>query len=228
MWYWRQKTFKDLLQVAEAAQAVEAYYFYAQYCILLEQGLRKKAFQSLNTFLSLAASWPFEERKSFVDWIYILLLHSSSSMSLIPHPLYTRIIEPTLEEWMQREPQNPVPFRWKRTPESLRYAVSLSMEEEIARYFLIQTISQELHFAVHELPFGYCGNIEQDKLNLREMRRLLREIHNQEAREDFEKELDVLEPLINSYLEYVSRGCLMSFREWALLNNKPKALYELE
>src|SRR5207244_969549 len=77
-------------------------------------GLRKRAFDHLNQFIAVAKRWPFESRKSFVDWLCSCLATCSESggYGLAPHPVVAQLVEPTLKEWMTRDRFDSKPSRW--------------------------------------------------------------------------------------------------------------------
>jgi len=113
------------------------------------------------------------------------------------------------------------PLRWQATEESLRYAIALSKHEEIARHLLICRILGHLDFGVHELPYGYCGNILEDIGKLREVQTLISEINDGQMREEYMKELQRVKELVLSYADYVASNAPLTFKSWAELNNRP-------
>ena len=70
MYFWRDKYFKTLTEAANYASAIPAWAEYAQFCELLERGLRKDAFTHLESFIESAAKWSLSERRKFVSWLY--------------------------------------------------------------------------------------------------------------------------------------------------------------
>lgn len=158
---------------------------YAEYCKLLERGLRKKALAELNRFISSQKEESFEERKRFASWLCTHVSEERWMNQLLPHPLWKEYVELTLNEWIQVEPTDSEPYRWLGGYDNLKRAVELNPQDEIARASLIRCILGHVGYATHELPSGYLGIPEDDRNLLIQAEELLGGISNPERRKKF-------------------------------------------
>lgn len=221
MWYWRGDNFRGLREIADALSERAELHEFVQYCRLREQGLRKEAFLHLEAFLQDARQWSFPRRRDFADSLMHLRLNHSRAYDLLPHPLRKGLVEPTLQEWIGVEPNNPVPHRWLGTLESLREAVRLDPREQIARRQLISMIAGFVHYGVHELPWYYCGSPEEDLAFLDEARLAAQGIADSTEQGRLMQEITDLQSLVSSYKEYKEGSRTTSFEEWACTAGRP-------
>jgi hypothetical protein len=75
---------------------------YHEYASLRERGLRREAFQRLNSFLAFLVAEPFNERKDFVCWLF----SEKNDIQSLAHPLKVQIVEPLLKEWIDQDPND--------------------------------------------------------------------------------------------------------------------------
>ena len=123
--------FRDL---KDAAIEVDSFGWtgYAAYCLEYESGLRANAFATLGTFIKVTTKASFTERRRFVSWLSAFADERKGRDRLIPYPLRKKVIEPTLDEWVQREPQCPEPHRWLGGRDHLERALELVPTDQIA------------------------------------------------------------------------------------------------
>src|SRR5436305_944823 len=112
MWFWRDAYFRTFKDVAAEASTSPEWADYAAYCTEHERGLRRQAFAVLDRFIFRMESASFAERRRFASWLLHRADLRDGSHMLVPHPLRKRVIEPTLEEWLQVEPASSEPHRW--------------------------------------------------------------------------------------------------------------------
>ena len=166
---------------------------YSKYCDTKEKGLRKEALKILNQFIEDINKKPFSKRVEFTNWVEERRFYDHEVIDLIPHPLQKKVIEPTLKEWSDKEPENPVPFRWINTKESLIKAIDLDKTEQIARYRLFHKIIGWIDYNQHELEYySYLGNPKQDLELLKLVREKIQGINIYDPKSIF----DVLEARI--------------------------------
>lgn len=92
---------------------------------------------------------------------------------LMPHPLYIRLVEPTLLEWTMEEPACAEPHVWLGGYDHLKLAIELDPESQVARKKIIIAVLRRVVFNGHEIPAGYLGNAENDLAALKEANELL-------------------------------------------------------
>ncbi len=220
MWFWRQRSFEGLTEVAVEAAKNPDTVLYAKYCEYREQGTRKMAFEELDRFIESARTWHLEKRFRFVDWLNSVIYHNPDFYDLIPYPLNKQIFEPTLKEWISVNPDDPVGYRWLGGTDNLRKAVRLSDSEQIARLKLIKSLFYRVDYSVHHLPEAYIGDPGEDLMVLHEISELIPSVEDvQVARASLAKHGDYLE-LVQSYLDYFEAGSSTSFEDWAEINQR--------
>jgi hypothetical protein len=200
MWYWRDEDFNILAEASRIASGNPDWDEYAKYCELLEKGLRKDAFSYLSKFIESSSDWSFVEKKEFVSWLYHYAYPKRFLNQLLPHPLREKLLEPTLAEWVCREPKNSEPLRWIGGVEQLREAIKLNPADEIACYRLADVVFGYVDYAIHELPYGYIGNPEDDLGLLREVEATISGISDAEIRAEYQGEVVEMRKRIYAYL----------------------------
>lgn len=180
MHFWRKEYFKTLKDAAAAARAVPEWKAYAEFCEQYERGLRREAFLVLERFISFLEGSPVMARRSFVSWLSHQADGCEGRHMLVPYPLQVRIVEPTLVEWAEVEPDCSEPHLWLGGYEHLKRAVELAPHDHIAKRTLIGTILNRVGFDAHELPAGYLGDAVVDLAALNEAEMLLASCSSEE------------------------------------------------
>ncbi len=173
MLYWRDEYFQTLKDTAAAASTFPEWLDYALFCSELETGLRRQAFVALRRFIAWIEGVPFGERRRFVSWLLSRSENQKGRHLLIPQPLQTRVIEPTLVEWAAVEPECAEPHRWIGGQEHLEKAIELDPLDHLARRKLILWLLGQVDFASHELPLGYIGSVSEGLTALKRAEELL-------------------------------------------------------
>lgn len=222
--------------VQRDADAVPEWSEFAAYCRNRESGLRRRAFDHLNHFILVAKQWPYERRKSFVDWLCSCLaaFYESDGYGLAPQPLVTQIIEPTLNEWMTREVLDSTPCRWagmffsgvaygalraglgnstNAAIDHLREALRRNSADVVARIRLIELINGDVEFNCHHLPEYYIGNPNDDSVRLNESRLLLADVTPQTEQDRLRTEIEQIETLVNDWMTCQAEN-EMDFDQW--------------
>jgi hypothetical protein len=200
MHHWRKDYFETLQEVATDASQSPEWVDYATFCRLYESGLRKQAFNTLDHFISATKQAPFSDRRRFVSWIMSKAEGRKGSHMLLPHPLFIRLIEPTLLEWTIVEPNCSEPHRWLGGYEHLKLAIELDPSDELARKKLIVCIMSGIDYAAHELPSGYLGNAREDLVALSEADDLVAIVQDDQFRAFWLSEIGSERKRIQDYL----------------------------
>lgn len=200
MYYWRDEYFKALSEMSKLLADYPEWNEYNCYCKLLEQGLRKKAQAHLTNFISKLSSQTFSERKRFVSWIYQQCFDSVAVGLFMPHSLLKKLIEPTLLEWTEIEPENSEPHRWLGTTDHLRKAIALNPDDEMACVRLIVITLNRAGYSVHELPSGYLGDPEEDLAALDEIEAVAPKVRDEKRRAEYLSAIRELRREIRNYL----------------------------
>jgi hypothetical protein len=201
MYFWRDSYFHTLKEVAAEASNTPEWMDYAAFCTEYERGLRRQAFRLLDRFISSLEHAAFPERRRFVGW----LLHRADGREgqhmLVPHPLYKRLVEPTLIEWTAVEPSCSEPHRWLGGYQHLKRAIELDPDDHLARRKFIAFILDRVGFATHELPAGYLGEPQDDLVTLAEADAALSRLPIGDVRNQIAAEIAEERRLINEYLQ---------------------------
>ena len=201
MHYWRKVNYEGLpLLATDADQA--GYGHFAEYCRLRERGLRKNAFEVLSLFISEMLAVPGPQRRKFVEWHQAHCFLNPALMDALPQPLEEKIIRPTVEEWINECPNDPLALRWSNKVSDLRRAAELNPGEEIAAIKLAKVVLSGIDYATHELPSGYLGeNPEEGLADLEFVMHYLSLIKKTIFRDPLLDEAKRLQRLIQNYLD---------------------------
>ena len=182
MHYWRKEYFCDL-KAASLDAEVHGWASYSQYCAFQESGLRARAFAVLAEFIQSLQSSSSAERRAFISWLLSFGEDRKGRHLLIPYPLQTQVVEPTLVEWVASEPENPEPHRWLGGQEHLERALDLNPKDQVARKRLIVFYLSGIDYATHELPSAYLGSIAEGLRTLEKIDELLPALEDNAARQ---------------------------------------------
>jgi hypothetical protein len=230
-----------MLAAADAAERRPAWAEYAHYCRNRERGLRRQALASLNQFISGAESWPFDQRREFAAWLSSLLETPGwERYDLTPYPLVTRLLIPTLHQWLELDPTTPLPHRWlgmffsnhayhvvvaglgpmpQNAAEYLRRALELDANEQPARVRLARLLIGWLNYDAHHLPDFYIGDPADDVATVQEAARLIEGISASSVREQMSAELQLIRQRLDDWIAFCSeRGT--DFAEWCRLRGR--------
>lgn len=197
-WYWRKESYEGLNEIIEISKGNLEWELFTNYCEAKEKGLRKKALKNLNEFIENLNKKPLEKRIEFTNWIEERRMNKSEVVSLIPYPLQKKLIEPTLNKWKNKEPNNPIPFRWINTKESLIHAIRIDPKEQIAKFRLFEKIIKQVDFSQHELrEYLYIGSAENDLEELKFLKKMVKGIN------DSKKIYEVINERIEICEEYI-------------------------
>src|SRR5215469_15449264 len=124
-WYWRDDSRPKLRELAAEVAGHTEWGAYGEYCANRERGLREKAFEILDNFISVFRSAPFVERRRFVSWLMNRVDGSREGGFELPHPLWENLVEPTLHEWTTVDPDCSDPHRWIGDADHLKQALQV-------------------------------------------------------------------------------------------------------
>lgn len=175
---------------------------YARYLGLREQGHREDAFAALNEQIRLLLDTGFDERLHFVRWLLDLTQNSPLNL-LRPYPLEKQVIEPTLREWVAREPTLAEPRYWLGGVADLRKALELDPTFEPARWKLARWLLGWVSMGSHEMPRGFIGDPQEGLAALDELEALCRDLPDSEEKQHLERRARVEREVLTNYMEYL-------------------------
>jgi len=222
--YWNQQNFEGLATIAGQAMGRPHLKEFGVYCQLRSSGLRKKALNSLRTFLSAARSLTFDERKEIVCWLLETQLRAPNVHQLLPQPLIAELIEPTLSEWVLSFPGDGAAHRWcgyiSHDANALQKAIAIDETDSVARWLLIAQVMKNVDFATHHLVESLFVGREADVLtDLGELAHHLAMLPQGSLREGLESRFRDQRQLVDDWIEYKAapQG---SFPEWCVQNGR--------
>ena len=227
-----------LRAVAAQASANEAWSEYAQYCRDRERGLRRRAFQHLDTFLKSAKAWSFDDRSAFANWVCLRIAEfgESDSCGLVPQPLAEQLVVPTLREWADREITGSIPYRWlgmyfsgvvypglraglsKGAVDAyslLREALRRDPNDDLARIRLVEMIVGDAAFACHHLPHYFIGEPKEEMASIAEAAELLPGVIDSAQNARLKSELEYVSQLIDDWMRFTGAGA-PDFNQWCI------------
>ncbi len=121
---------------------------------------------------------------------------------LMPHPLRVEFLEPTLVEWIEREPESGEPHRWLYTPDHLEEAIRLDPKDEIARERMASHLLGSVNNSLSHLSCckQYAGDPEKDLQALGRVEVLIEGLSDDEIRAQYYVEMAELRESVKDYL----------------------------
>jgi len=166
----RNDDIDKLAFLAAEAKKEGAWLEFSRFCELRAQGVRAAAMEHLKSFLQAAAHWSLEERLIFSKWVLWGSRKFHDDRVVLPHPLRTKLLIPTLRSLIETSPGEAEGHLWLgllRCDEPwlhLEQALKLDSSCELARRTLTDWIISDVEYNQHELPSGYI-NDPRDDLN---------------------------------------------------------------
>jgi hypothetical protein len=168
-----------LVAIAEQAGRQPRWSAFAEFCRLRGQGVRGEAFKRLDAFVDEAAAWDFRARLDFVEWVLDESRQFTDPASLLAHPAKTRLIVPTVREWLEQSLDDAQPHLWlgllRCDDPSLHLERALELDPscDLARTTLTQWILADVDYNQHELPAFYIHDPRDDLSALDQAARLV-------------------------------------------------------
>lgn len=217
MWYANKRNFVGLAAVADSISEEPRWKAFADYCRFREQGQRKQAFDSLHGLIRNAANWTTKERRRFVNWVLETLLAFPEIHTLVPTPLNSELLVPTLEQWADEEPTDATPRRWlgiaKHNVDFFRQAIEIDPKDEASRYYFSILTLIDVDYRCHELPYGFLGDPVEALRDLDDVRQASNGIRDGRLLDDLSRIELALRNKVVDWVEFRQAG-EVSFDEW--------------
>ncbi len=225
MYYWNKQNFEGLLQLADALDADPRLSLLGEYCRQREYGLRQKALEALERFLTTSEAWEPSHAREVCQQILVLHALTPEAHQFLSQPLLTRFIFPVLEAWEADEPECQVAVRWlgmlQNDAERLSRALVLFPGDVPVRRRLVDWYLSTVEHATHHLGEGRLLNdLEQTKQSLVKARTVVDASPNPAMLADLRAEICEYEAMLQDW-ELYSASPDGSFPDWCARRSRP-------
>lgn len=216
--YWNQPNFEGLLTLAAHFEAQPGLQALAQYCRMREKGLRREAFSALEQFLASASSFDTATQRALAVDIFEANARTHEAHHLLNQPLMSRFLLPTLQAWVDEQPNAQVPLRWlglqRNEHELLLRALALNPADTPVRMRLIDHHLSSADHATHHLDEShFIGEVQYALDELARAQALITGATEPERLQHRHTELLAYQDLIADWIAY-SRAPSGSFPQW--------------
>jgi hypothetical protein len=127
-------------------------------------GLKTKSKLALANFVDIFETRTDEEKRAFLDNVFIISFLTSNYNLYLPHNLYTNYFIPTLDKWIMDDPNNFIPYRWVPDFELNKKGVVLNPHDQISILNFSNLLINKISMNQHEIIAGfmYHGNPSKD------------------------------------------------------------------
>ncbi|MFK2825232.1 hypothetical protein QYG89_05975 [Bacillus sp. B190/17] len=219
---------KDLLTNLIENEYLEKYPSFKEFCLYKEKGLRKKAFNSLHSFIEEAKHWDQNQKKDFVSWLFKVFEKSENVHHILVHPLEENLLKPFLKEWMSEESKDPLPFRWYglffNTENRMKYlekALEIGGKgEQRVLLKMIDMYFYSLWYSFHHISEDlYLGDVEEDKNILLKTEELCIDVKDVHSKKNVIETVDYYQNLLKDWIDFKSQD-KEEFVKWCADNGK--------
>lgn len=136
---------------------------YITYVELRSMGLKKEAMKQLDFFFLEFQKQNKYLRREFIEKVNEIGYCSNNYNLYLPVNLYN-LFKQEIREWINDEPDNPIPLIWSRDIVLLKRAVEINPENQTALILLGNLIINKISMNQHELSagFSYSGSQSED------------------------------------------------------------------
>lgn len=137
---------------------------YQDYIQLYQKGLKKNAKTVLKEFIKEFKKQDKSNRRSFIDIIYKAAFLTENYNTFLPSNLYQEVVLPEIKDWINEEPDNPIPNRWSDDLNYNKKALQIDSTDQIALINFANRIIGKISMNQHEMSYGfsYDGNPNED------------------------------------------------------------------
>ena len=218
MAFWNQDNFEGLLAAADAYAEKPGYEKFVEYCRLKEQGIKKQANAAIEAFVAELKSQTLERQRELADEFANLRYFNGQIHQLVPYHLHTFIFD-TFNDWSANKDAPALVHRWLASlgAGADYYAKALKTNPtdqislyELARYHL--GIAE--HITHHLSESKLLGTEDEIQQALETAEKLSARLDNQDAAEQFQRELSYYRVLLTSWQAFKKQTEIESFPDW--------------
>lgn len=216
---------KTLLQIiAKKAIKNSQWVEFANFCNYRIKGVRKQAFQHLNSFLASTQKWSLDQKKEFLAFLlpfYETTLHID--YGVFPQPLSNQLIKTTLEQWCKEEDEDNRAFRWLgkfyKDENTLLKALDIDPKDDLSRETLINWWVYNLYGSIHQLPISYLGEPTKDLNEAEKIKTYINKLTDSNKKKYWSDKLNDHIIIINNYIDW-KRSSHPDLVTWGKKTNK--------
>ena len=200
MHYWRKDSFENLQALISEMENRQNFECYISYLALLDKGLRKEALKEIEDFLSLSCALDTQKRRDMTSFLYRVGASGNLGHTVVPYPVIRRFLDPTIQDWLKEEPNNPEPLRWTGNKEDLQRSIELDPSCDETRQRLAWEIINSVRYDTHELPRFYIGDPLLDLHDLKQAKEIVSPITDEGVRSQLLRIVNTEEQAIREHL----------------------------
>ena len=216
--YWNSDNFEGLKSIGTQYSALKGYELFGQYCLQKEQGLKKQAIATVNTFVSHCKSQSLTKQRQIAEELSSLGYWQRETHQLLAYPLIV-LLKGVLSQWTLDEPNNPIPHKWLgyigEDIASYERALALEPNDEICLTQVALAHLSSVDFQTHHLSESVLlGDIVRAKDSLASAHTLIERLQTQESKSRLQNRHDYYQSMINCWEEYSTHTVAESFPDW--------------
>ncbi|WP_028787046.1 hypothetical protein [Terrimonas ferruginea] len=166
--------------------------------------MRKEAFNELSLFFSDFKNEENKSRRWLVNNIYDLAFQTDNYSLYIPENFNKELIKPEIANWINDEPDNPIPYKWSFDSKLLRKSVDLNPNDQDTLSLFFLMLLNGVNMNQHEIDAGYPydGDPEKDLALLEDAEQYLSFVEEKTRREDLKKQISELKLVAKEFIKY--------------------------
>ena len=223
MYYWNRNNFEGLKNIGQYYLSKNGYDGFADYCLLMEQGLRKRAFVQLAQFIEQAKSLSVAEQRVLAcDLAGLAFDNSGVVHQLSPQPL-DKYLAGVFRTWCDEKPDVAFPYRWLGViggdPKYFEEAIGLDPEDQISLYCIARNALNDVDYQTHHLAESKLIGTEETVINaLNRAAEYATRLSASDTKQSLLETVTYFRSLLDAWSEYRRVGTNISFPEWCEAN----------
>lgn len=219
MHYWNQVNFEGLASLGKACSHEANLELFAQYCLMREQGQRKKAIEAAASFARFVSALGPETQREISTRLVGLQYANPGIHQLLPHPIKIVLTEIS-QAWANNSSADATPLvqlgLLTGDIEYFQTAIQLRPADQIALKRVAHFHLNNVEFQGHHLSESrFIGTIDEAHESLRHAEQLISRLVDVAVRDSLAEELVQLKLLISEWIAYCMESPVESFPQWA-------------
>jgi len=223
VYYWNRNNFEGLKNIGQHYLSKNGYDGFAEYCLLMERGLRKRAFVHLAQFIEQAKSLPVAEQRVLAcDLAGLAFDNAGVVHQLRPDPLI-KYLTNIFHIWCDENADLAAPYRWfaiiggdsKYFDEALRR----DHEDQISLYCVARNALDDVDYQTHHLAESkLIGTEETVVKTLNLAAEYATRLSASDTKQSLLETVTYFRSLLRAWTEYQGVATNISFPAWCKAN----------